>query len=417
MQGVGDGLQKQAGRRADADDRLPQVEFGVQVRMVMVQAVVEEPGPDAIVTFRVRSTRRRQPLAGEERHDRVQGHLADPAPDLPADLGRLAPAVVGEHLQRHGRGLGVPASVGALDVHQVGRRQPGLADDLLAQQLLRLHLADVQHLEMLEDLGHRLRAVAQQGDERLLARRLQEAGRRFAQQIPVLQPVRRRLRPLPPRQRLQPLAHLRMIGGQMRQRQHALRPDRDLPIAGEGDVAVAAQGDGEQVGGLHAGLVLADRRALDAHRDLSILDQRQIGGRAADVDHQRVVQPGEEAAADGAGRRAGVDRLDRRARGELVAHQRAVPAHHHQRRVDPPALHGPPHGDDEILQDSQQRGVQRGRGRPFHRTQLGRKLVAQHDRQVADARDGVVDPVLVLRVERAEVAGNRERVGVAFESC
>ena len=55
-----------------------------------------------------------------------------------------------------------------------------------------------------------------------------------------------------------------------------------------------------------------------------------------------------------AGGRTRVDRFDGRARGELVAHQRAVAAHHHQRRDDAPALHRPPHRNDKVLQDRQQ---------------------------------------------------------------
>ncbi len=110
-----------------------------------------------------------------------------------------------------------------------------------------------------------------------------------------------------------------------------------------------------------------------------------------------------------------MNRLDRRARGKLVAHERAIPAHNHQRRHNPPPLHRAARGDDEILQDCQQRSIQRRGRSAFYGAKLGRKLMAQDDGQVADAGDGLVGSVLVLGIERAEVARDRNRIDAVLD--
>ena len=171
-------------------------------------------------------------------------------------------------------------------------------------------------------------------------------------------------------------AHLRVLLCQVSQGGDALGADTDHFLTIQRDVAVAAQSDGEQVGGLDGRLVLAHGRALLADCHLPVLDERDVGRRAADIHHQCIIQPRQKVAANRAGCRSGVNRLDWGTSGELVAHQRAIAPHDHERCIDLAAFHGPAHSDDEILQHGQQRGVDGGRRGPFHRAQLGRKLVA-----------------------------------------
>jgi len=69
--------------------------------------------------------------------------------------------MMAEYLKRQLGSFGIPERVGALHMHQIGGRQAGLADDLLAHQLGHVNLANVEYVQVLEDLRHRQRPLAQ----------------------------------------------------------------------------------------------------------------------------------------------------------------------------------------------------------------------------------------------------------------
>jgi hypothetical protein len=121
-----------------------------------------------------------------------------------------------------------------------------------------------------------------------------------------------------------------------------------------GDVAVSPQGDGQEVGSLDRRLKVGDGGPRLANGHLAGLNEGNVGGGASDVEDESVVHAGEEAPADGAGSRPGVDGFHGRARGKLVAHQGAIAPDDHEWCVDLAALHSPPHGDDKVLEDGQE---------------------------------------------------------------
>jgi hypothetical protein len=101
-----------------------------------------------------------------------------------------------------------------------------------------------------------------------------------------------------------------------------------------------------------------------------------------------------------------VNRLHREAVGHVGAHQCTIPAHDHQRGVQPAFVKGLAHGCDEVLQNRKQRSIQGGGRRPLHRVQPSGKLMSQHDRAAGDPRNRFEDLLFVAGVKGAEIAGD-----------
>jgi len=179
--------QKQPGRCADTDDRDIEAKLGRKMWVKMIQAVVQKPRTDTLLPLGIDGAGWWELLIRQEGHDRIHRHLRDAFPDAPADLCRLPLSrnrgvhVMAEYLERQFCDFGIPERVAAFHMHQVGGRQTGLTNDLLAYQLGHVNLADVEHIQVLEDLRHRQRAISQQSDEGFFLAALEQAGRRLAQ--------------------------------------------------------------------------------------------------------------------------------------------------------------------------------------------------------------------------------------------
>ena len=89
----------------------------------------------------------------------------------------------------------------------------------------------------------------------------------------------------------------------------------------EGHDAVATQADRAHSQRVDVGLPVADAGAFRAGTDDAVLDHGSVGGRAADVHHERVGGPGQVTGASDAGGGPGQNGLDRAAPGGLDVHQ------------------------------------------------------------------------------------------------
>ncbi len=78
---------------------------------------------------------------------------------------------------------------------------------------------------------------------------------------------------------------------QVSERDNTLGPQLNVLLTVEGDMTVSTQGDREQICRTDRRLVVADGCAFVADGHLSAFDEGEIGGGAADIEHQGVVEP------------------------------------------------------------------------------------------------------------------------------
>ena len=145
-----------------------------------------------------------------------------------------------------------------------------------------------------------------------------------------------------------------------------------------------------------------------SRRGRPLVEHRDVGGGAADVGDDRVVEAGHVAGADEAGGRAGQDRLDRPLAGEGGRNQRAVAAHHHQRRGNAARFEEAFGRRDQAVDHRDQAGVEQRGERPARAAELGGKLMAGGDRKAGPLADQVAGGDLVRRVADGEIGADRE---------
>jgi hypothetical protein len=136
----------------------------------------------------------------------------------------------------------------------------------------------------------------------------------------------------------------------------------------------------------------------------------RVGGGAADVADDRVVEAGEVCGADQAGRWTGEDRLDRAFTHEVGRHQRAVAAHHHHggvHAVVDQRLLGRGH---QPIDDRHQTCVQDRRHRSLRTIELRGQHMARGHRLAGEAPDEFHCRQLVCRVADAELRHHGEPV-------
>src|SRR5262249_48875012 len=194
----------------------------------------------------------------------------------------------------------------------------------------------------------------------------------------------------------------------------AARPDPGA-LRAVGDDAAATQCDGDQVGHPEVGPDATDlyslgrlpREAVDQHAD--------VGGRTADVNHQRVRAPGEERGpADAVGGPA--------ADGEYGVPQRVVEAHQGAvvLREEPrwlQLMHGErgPHRFGHVAGNPGQRPVEYGGVLPLQQPDRA-DLVAERDMDLAEfPLDDTGRQQFVPRRDRGEHAGDDDALGGAAD--
>ena len=137
-----------------------------------------------------------------------------------------------------------------------------------------------------------------------------------------------------------------------------------------------------------------------------MVEHGDVGGGAADVGDDGVVQPRHVARADQRGGGAGQDRLDRPRAGEGGRDQRAVAAHHHQRAGDLPRREEPFGGGDQPVDHRDQPRVEQRGERAARAAELGRQFVAGGDRQAGLFPDQVAGGDLVRGVACREIGAD-----------
>ena len=171
---------------------------------------------------------------------------------------------------------------------------------------------------------------------------------------------------------------------------------------------IAAEAVGAHGDGLDHGAIAADDGAVLVQPRPALVEDRDIGGRAADVGNHGIVETGQEARADKARRRAGKDGLDRTQARLGGRDQRAVAAHHHQRRIDAARLEEILRRADQPVDHRHQPGIEQGGERAPGSAELGGKLMAAGDGQMRPRANEVAHAELVLGVAHREIAGDGE---------
>ena len=198
-----------------------------------------------------------------------------------------------------------------------------------------------------------------------------------------------------------------------RQQRHgddALRPDLQPPVRAQSHLAVAAQADGAHINRPHHGAPAADFGTVQVHARQAVDQRAHIGGGAAHVGEDEVVQAAEPARAHETGRRAREHGLNRSLGHALGQRQRAVALDDHQRADDVQLFHGAPDRVDQMRDPRDQPRVQ-GRGqRAARRVQAGRQLGRQGDRFAAALHDARARLLLVRRVAHRERSGEGKGV-------
>ena len=104
--------------------------------------------------------------------------------------------------------------------------------------------------------------------------------------------------------------HDRPAAGQQGQRNHPARQKHQFACAVRAYFAIAAQAERPHVDGANKSLAAADPRAVAIEPWPALLDNRDIGCRAADVGDDEVIEPGQELRANDARGRPGQNGLD-----------------------------------------------------------------------------------------------------------
>ena len=175
---------------------------------------------------------------------------------------------------------------------------------------------------------------------------------------------------------LQHRQKLRMLVHQQTQGQHPARAYGQALAALQAHLAVAAQANRVHLDRLDHGPPIADHRAVKTQGWQAAAHHRNIGGGAAHVGDDGVLQTAERTRAQHAGGRAGQDRADRALQGAGHVDQRTIAFDNHQRRVNMPLGQGALHRIDQGFDVRNHARVQRGGQRAARRAQAGCQLVA-----------------------------------------
>ena len=198
-------------------------------------------------------------------------------------------------------------------------------------------------------------------------------------------------------------------------RHHTARAHRQALVPAETHFAVAAEPDRVDPHRLDHRLPVADIGAVVGQLRLTVADDRDIGGGAAHVGDDGVVEAGQLAGADDARRRARQHRADRFFDRVLEAGQRTVALDQHQRRVDSMAREDFLHRADQLLDRRHHARVQRRGQRAPRRAEAGGQLVPANHRHAGEFGHHVFEPDFVAGVARAEHARYRKRRYLVLE--
>ena len=300
-----------------------------------------------------------QPVAAEIGGAVFQQQLGNAVEHLARDLVIDAVAeILGQHAQRvrgelH-RKLGCLAAVArivAAHVHDVGRCQPGAQDDtrFFEQPGVQLVFVDPDRVRSLLQAERPFFERAAQTAVGLLDREMAPVRAAEREELVQRQGMRRHLAHL----LAQHGQDLRLLLCQHAQRDDAVRPQAERAVLVPADRAVPAERKrgGEQA--LDHRFPLAHADAALGQQRCAVFDQRHVGGRAADVHDDCILTPGQRAAAQRRGRRAGEQGLDRMLRRIRQPHQAGIRAHDQHLRVDAAFAERARDRGDEILRDRQ----------------------------------------------------------------
>ena len=176
--------------------------------------------------------------------------------------------------------------------------------------------------------------------------------------------------------------------------------DLHFGIAAE---AVSAHGDG-----LDHGAIAADHGAIGIQPRPAILHDGNVGGRAADIGNNGIVEAGEIARADETCGGTRQDSLDRPELGFVSRNQGAVAAHHHHRRGNAARGQKSFAGADEAVDHRDKAGIEQRRQGAARAAQLGREFMAAGDGQMRDLADAVAHSDFMSRIPHGEIAGDGE---------
>ena len=185
------------------------------------------------------------------------------------------------------------------------------------------------------------------------------------------------------------LAHLaaqhgqdaRVLFGQHAQRDDSVRPEGERAVLVPADGAVAAERERGGKQSLDQGLPLPHADTAVCEQRRAVFDERHVGRRAADIDDDCVVAPGQRAAAERGGSRAGEQGLDRVLRRIRQPHQAGIRAHDQDLRVNAAFAECACDRCNEILRDGQQTRVKHRARRALEAGKAGKQLAGAHHRQ------------------------------------
>ena len=156
------------------------------------------------------------------------------------------------------------------------------------------------------------------------------------------------------------------MGGEQGQRDSAARAKSQAAGRAAGDrqhFGIAAKPAGADIRRLDHGFPAANKCAVILEPRRAILQQRDIGGCAADIRHHGCLRAGEKSRPGEAGGRARQDRFNRPRARIMRANQRAVAFDHHQRAVKAEFGHDAFRCGNQLVEKIDQPGIQHGRQR------------------------------------------------------
>ena len=175
---------------------------------------------------------------------------------------------------------------------------------------------------------------------------------------------------------LQHRQKLRMLVHQQTQGQHPARAYGQAFAALQAHFAVAAQANRIDLHRLDHGPPIADHRAVKTQGWQAAAHDRNIGGGAAHIGDDGVLQTAERTRAQHAGGRTGQHRADRALQGAGHIDQRTIAFDNHQRRVNMAMGQGALHRINQGFDVRNHARVQRGGQRAARRAQAGSQLMA-----------------------------------------
>ena len=205
--------------------------------------------------------------------------------------------------------------------------------------------------------------------------------------------------------------------GKKRQGYGAARPQRQTTSGAatdRPDLAVAAKAAGADIGRLDHCLPAADKRAISLQPWCPVLQQRDIGCRAANIGNKGRLRASKKGCAGKAGGWPRQYGLHRSRTGIIGLQERSVTLDHHQRAGKAAFRHDGFGGGDKPVEKVDQPCIQHGGERPSRATKRGRHLMTAGDRRAAKLKKKIADPSFMVRIAGCEMAGYGKSGNVTF---